>query len=236
MPRALAPPLPEGCPWSGWTPPNVDWCEQELCAVVVNPANTWSNLLYVGVGIWMWREARRLGRRDLAAFGPAGILVGAFSLVYHASYTYFFQFFDFVGMFVFCFLPFSLNARRLGWVAPGREPVVHAGGTLAFSGAVPVLFELGIPIQGLVAVAIAAVVAQVLRLRAGARARDAYSAFWAALALLLAAAVCSALDVTRIACDPTHPWLQGHAAWHLLSAASLYALFGFYRGLGPPAA
>ena len=32
MPRMLAPPLPPGCPWSGFTPPNVDWCEEELCA------------------------------------------------------------------------------------------------------------------------------------------------------------------------------------------------------------
>jgi hypothetical protein len=38
MSRLLAPPLPPGCPWSGFTPPNIDWCEQELCALVVNPA------------------------------------------------------------------------------------------------------------------------------------------------------------------------------------------------------
>ncbi len=32
MPSLLAPPLPEGCPWSGFMPPNIDWCEQELNA------------------------------------------------------------------------------------------------------------------------------------------------------------------------------------------------------------
>ena len=45
----------------------------------------------------------------------------------------------------------------------------------------------------------------------------------------------SLLDVTRVWCDPANHWLQGHALWHLLSAASLYALFRFYAALGPAA-
>ena len=198
----------------------------------MNPADTWSNLLYVALGVVMWREARRLGRRDLAAFGPASIAVGVFSFVYHASYTYFFQFFDFVGMFLFCFLPLAMNARRLGWIGPQRELAVEAGGVVAFSAAVPPLFELGVPIQGLVLVLILAIVAQELVLRARSASRAAYPWFWTGLALIGAGAVCSALDVTRVWCDPTSRWLQGHATWHLLSAASLYALFRFYRALG----
>jgi hypothetical protein len=134
-------------------------------------------------------------------------------------------------MFVFCFLPIALNARRLGWVEPRREVAVHAGGTVLFSAAVPPLFEIGVPIQGLVFALILVVVGQELTLRARAASRVAYPWFWAALALLSAGAVCSALDVTRVWCDPTHAWLQGHAAWHVLSAASLYALFRFYRAL-----
>ena len=49
------------------------------------------------------------------------------------------------------------------------------------------------------------------------------------IALLGAAAAASAADVSRVFCDPTNHWLQGHAIWHLLSAASLYVLFVFYR-------
>ena len=58
-PRAL----PPGCPWSGFTPPNVDWCEEELCAWVVNPADTWSNLAYRRRRrAWMWWAARQRRR------------------------------------------------------------------------------------------------------------------------------------------------------------------------------
>jgi hypothetical protein len=58
-----------------------------------------------------------------------------------------------------------------------------------------------------------------------------YRPYLAALALLTTAAVCSALDVTRVWCDPANHWLQGHAAWHVLSATSLFALYHFYERL-----
>ena len=230
MPRLLAPELPPGCPWSGWTPPNVDWCEEELCAWVTNPANTWSNAAYLLFGFWMWRLARRSGRPELALFGPASIAVGLFSGVYHASYTWFLQFFDFVGMFVFCFVVVTLNALRLGWIEARHRTAFYLAGTALFSALVPIAFELGFPIQAIVFFLIVAMLAQEFALRGRTRGAD-YRPYFAALALLTAAAVCSALDVTRVWCDPQNHWLQGHAAWHVLSAASLFALYHFYARL-----
>jgi hypothetical protein len=51
------------------------------------------------------------------------------------------------------------------------------------------------------------------------------------LVLLGAAALASALDVTRVACDPTNHWLQGHALWHVLTALALLAFYRFYETL-----
>jgi hypothetical protein len=235
MNRLLAPPLPTGCPWSGFTPPNVDWCEEELCAWITNPANTWSNLLYVLLGLLMWREARRDGLRTLALFGPVSVAVGVFSFAYHASYTWFLQFFDFVGMFLFCFTVLARNALRLGWIGAGRQTAFFVGGVLASSALVPVLFEAGIPIQGIVLLLMLAMIAQELQLRRRDEVRPAHRFWWTALALIAAAAIFSALDLTRIWCDPANHWLQGHALWHLLSAASLYMLFRFYAELELPA-
>ncbi len=235
MPRFTAEPLAPGCPWSGWTPPNVDWCEAERCAWVVNPSDTWSNLAYIAFGILMIAMARREAKGQaspvLSLFGPASIVVGVFSLVYHASYTYFFQFFDFVGMFVFCFAVITANALRLGWIGPSRRWLFYALGVIAFSALVPVLSETVIPIQALVAVLIGAIVAQeaaIATRRTPAEPRPPYALFGLALALIAAAAGFSLADVTRTWCDPEH-WLQGHALWHLLSAASLLALFRFYQ-------
>ena len=55
------------------------------------------------------------------------------------------------------------------------------------------------------------------------------AAFGGALGLIGAGAVFSALDLSRTWCDPTHPFLQGHAIWHVLSAACLFVVFFHYR-------
>jgi hypothetical protein len=232
MPKLMADPLPPGCPWSGWTPPNVDWCEEELCSWVVNPADTWSNLAYLGFGAAMALRARGRHSPVLSLFAPASVLVGIFSFVYHASYTWFLQFFDFVGMFVFCFTVITANALRLHWIRPERAIAFLAAGVVLFSALVLVVSETTLPIQGLVALLIAAVVGQewTVHRRDPTNAPD-YRAFRIALGLLAAAALCSLADVTRTFCDPKNHWLQGHAVWHVLSAASLYAMFRFYEGI-----
>ncbi len=231
-----ADPLPPGCPWSGWTPPNVNWCEEELCSWVVNPADTWSNLAYLAFGLLMIVRARAERSDTLALFAPASILVGVFSLLYHASYTYFFQFFDFVGMFIFCFAVITANALRLRWIEPAHKLHFYVAGVLAFSALVPLVSETSVPIQVLVAVLIAVIVGQEV---ATAR-RHRLSApptrrlfFFVALALLTAAGAASLADITRSWCQPTNHWIQGHALWHVLSAASLYALFRFYQQIAP---
>ena len=231
MPRLLAPALPPGCPWSGFTPPNLDWCEEEMCAWIVNPADTWSNLLYVVLGIWMWRTARSKGRDDLALFGPASIAVGVFSFAYHASYTWAFQFLDFVGMFVFCFPVLARNTSRLGWIEPRREVRFFALGVLGASALVPVLFELGVPIQLTVAACIGVALGQEAALRRRSPGVVFPRSYVVGLVLLALAALCSALDVTRVVCDPRNHWLQGHAVWHVLTALALLAFFRFYAAL-----
>jgi hypothetical protein len=239
MPKLMADPLPPGCPWSGWTPPNVDWCEEELCGWIVNPADTWSNLAYVAFGIAMALRARGRSSPVLSLFAPASVIVGAFSFAYHASYTYFLQFFDFVGMFLFCFVIITANALRLGWIRREQRLAFLLAGVVFFSAGVPLLGETTIPIQSLVGLLIAAILAQewaVFRSRrSGAGASD-YRRFAIGLVLLAAAAAFSLADVTRAFCDPTNHWLQGHAIWHVLTAASLYAIFRFYEAIEDRAA
>jgi hypothetical protein len=109
---------------------------------------------------------------------------------------------------------------------------VFAWGVAGASATVPPLFAVGFPIRATVALCIGAALGQEARLRrstAGPLPR----AYGLGLALLAAAAVCSALDVTRVWCDPTS-WLQGHAAWHVLSACALAAFYRFYAGLPEP--
>jgi hypothetical protein len=227
--------LAPGCPWhdlSELRVPNVDWCEAQRCSWVVEPANTWSNLGFVLVGLTLWWIARDSRSRALRFFGPAALILGASSLVYHASYTFALQVLDFFGMYVFCWLLLTLNLRRLGFLDaatwwPRFWQLVAA--TTALTVAIDFL---EVPIQGIVFLLIVAIAASELWLHRRAGPYP-LRAFGLALAAITTGAVFSALDVTRAWCDPTHPVLQGHAIWHALSALCLFAAFFHYRQFEP---
>ena len=115
--------LTPGCPWwalSELRLPNVDWCEAQRCSWIVEPANTWSNLAYLIVGLALWWIARGSSSRQLRFFGPAALIVGFSSGIYHASYTFVLQILDFFAMYVFCYLLITLNLRRLGVLGGGQ--------------------------------------------------------------------------------------------------------------------
>ncbi len=227
-------PMPDGCPWSGFTPPNVDWCEEQLCAWVTNPADTWSNLAYVVLGVWMILETRRASgtpKGELRFFGPASIAVGICSGVYHASYTFMLQILDFVGMFVFCFTVITENAGRLGWIEASRKGAFFAAGVAGFTLLVPLLWATALPYQGLVLVLILLTIGQELAARRRLGPAPSYRFFALALGLLTAAGLFSLADVTRTWCDPTNHWIQGHSIWHVLSASALLALYHHHAQL-----
>ena len=228
--------LDPGCPWyalSELRTPNVDWCEAQRCAWIVEPANTWSNLAYLAVAIALFAAARRSRVAELRAFAPAAAAVGVASFVYHASYTFVFQVLDFAGMYVFGYLLLSLNLVRLGALSRARWRLRWVQLVLATTLATVGLDFAGLPIQGIVVVLIAAIIATELRVRgAPDRPRPDRRAFALGIALLAAGSVFSALDLTRTWCIPSHPFLQGHAIWHVLSALSLAAVFVHYHRNG----
>ena len=229
-------PMPEGCPWSGFTPPNVDWCEEQLCAWVTNPADTWSNLAYVVFGAWMVVANRRTQGSPGSAlrfFGPASIAAGVCSGLFHASYTFLLQFLDFVGMFLFCFTVLTENALRLRWIEASRMGLFFVAGVAGSSLLVPLLWAAGLPYQGLVFMLILVAVGQELAARRRLGPAPSYRFYALALGLLTTAALFSLADVTRTWCDPTNHWIQGHSVWHVLSAAALLALYHHHAQLEP---
>lgn len=107
-------------------------------------------------------------------------------------------------------------------------------GVVSMSALVPLLSQTTVPIQSLVGLLIAAILVQAaLAFRRRGEAAEAVDRrpFFIGLVLLTAAAAFSLADVTRAFCDPANHWLQGHAIWHVLPAASLYAMFRFYETL-----
>lgn len=223
-------PLEPGCPWeplSSFWLPNVRWCEAQLCSVVVEPANTWSNLAYVVAGLVLLWLGARWRDRTLRIFGAAEIVVGVCSFVYHMSFSGVLQVLDFFGMYVFTNLLLGLNLVRLGVLPRRRFWPVYVASVLALTALTVALRFTPFPIQGIVFVLILGIVATELRQRTAPPAGRRW--FYASLATLSVAAGFSAADVTGAFCDPENHFVQGHAIWHLLGAISLVFAAFFYR-------
>ncbi|MCC7440613.1 MAG: ceramidase domain-containing protein [Bdellovibrionales bacterium] len=233
-----APRLPEGCPWAEWSPPNIHWCEENLCSWITTPANTWSNLAYLAVGalLWKWWRADRAAGKGaqaaaLGIFPPAAVAIGLTSFAFHASYTFFFQFFDYVGMYTLFCLLIVLNLRRSGRVQPSFLVPAYLIGICGMSALVPVMHAAGIPVQLTIAGLLALILAQELWLRFDGRRKPEYRELWRALGAFGLGFVFTLLDGTRTWCDPSNHWLQGHALWHVFTALALPFLYRFYRPL-----
>lgn len=214
----------------------MDWCERNTCGWMNEPANTLSNLAYFAAALAVRRQMAALPPKNgLATRIPALILLmGFLSLVYHATVSFGSQVLDFVGMFLFVLHLLAVNMTRLGWVPLHRADAFVAA-AFAFSLlALAAMRAYGLRYQALVAWHVLMLVATealarrdpVCRLEEkGTERRSLY----VGLAFLGVAAVLSASDASRAWCWEDHPFLHGHACWHVLSAVGVYHSYAYYR-------
>lgn len=228
----------QDCPWANWKPATLHFCEAHACARIVAPAETWSNLLYLVVGLWLLvgglRGADADGRRGLARtetrFGIYALVVGICSSLFHASYTYVFETADLAAMNFLGVEMVIQSLRKLGWMK-GHSPI--AFGAILFSAAL--LLLLG-TVKADRLLVFGAFVVVVLWLESLIYVRNRrtktpgrYGGMVATVALFALAYVFWILDYSGVVCAPDRHWFSGHAAWHVLNAGCFLTLSGFYR-------
>lgn len=209
------------CPWAGWAPPTQIYCEEVLCGWVTTPSNSWSNISFILVAFWL---ARTIKEPRLRAFVPAAVILGVASFLFHASHTYAFQVLDNAAMFVIPALAAGLLLERRGWVRwPGRAAAaVAATATLLMM----TFARLGWPTPMVMGLLVGWVMFLEWR-----RWESKTDIRWllAALGLFGASFGVWILDYQRLWCDPGNHFLQGHALWHVGSAAAIGLLYRHYR-------
>ncbi len=211
-------------------------------------SNTWSNLAYVLVGLYVlaigWHDLRRSslsGAGYLArtpalslAFGLACCYLGLGSGLFHASLTRFGQQLDVAAMYAPLL---TLIAMNVGCWVPrlkiGRRP--HYLPTWPISVGVVVITSLllliykwsmsSTTVLGSL-IATVAVFASLDRFRSS-RKLDARWLVWSSAALT-AAVICRQLDLAGRFTGPD-AWLQGHALWHVLTSLSLGCMYLYNR-------
>lgn len=229
-------------PWRDWTPSNellapVYAERTTVHALLRTPVNTWSNLGFVLVGLYIiglaWVDRREPGAGHVRRTPPLSLLYGATvvalglaSGLFHASMTRVGQQLDVAGMYAPLLALLAISAGRAG--APW--PPLVAGVALASGALFALKWLLSAWVVLPVLIALCLVARAVERLR-GQRVHLGWLALTAAS--LIVAFACRQADAHGRFSGPDD-WWQGHAVWHLLCAVSLGAAYLEQRGDARP--
>jgi hypothetical protein len=201
-------------------------CERLRDGLVAQPVNAASALAYLLAAAWLVRRGSRLeaaSRREALAFGLAVAAAGVGSVDYHGPGSPAARWLHDAGL---CAAVSFVAVFDLAWLAGARRRVVPAWAAAAGAGGVLLGLapRAGGAVAGGLGLLVAAGEVAVARrgLRAGWSPRQ-RAAYRAGVVALAAGAACWWLGRTGgPLCDPDSP-LQGHAAWHLLTAFALAA-------------
>lgn len=213
--------FPSGTLWSGLDPADcAEYCEASHRCVAVEarpsiqqPLNTWSNLGFVFIGA-LALARRRDAASWIFAFGCA--VLGAGSFLFHASLMRPLQWLDVVGMYTAIG---ALAARGVHDAAEAPWRTVVPGYALAMLGLA--IWKWAIPTTAAMLLLGLVAAAALVSLRRQGRGSTRLALL--PLALIAAGYLVRESDVRRLLCWPDSVVYQGHALWHLLSAASLHA-------------
>jgi len=214
------------CPWDRLKPATVKYRENNLQSWVRQPANTWSNLGYVLVGLWLYLQFRIQSPSIWMGIIPiTAVAIGVTSGLYHASYSFVFQVTDLASMYLFSSFLLTFNLNRLVSMSEAVAYLLYFGLFLASSAA----FLLIRKRSGFLIFAAQVLVAMVLEVAAWFGGETASRVDYVlAIALLAISVIFSIVDYTGRFFDPDDHVLQGHAVWHMLSAICFLFIYNHY--------
>lgn len=216
------------CPWSGWAPGTVQFCEERLCAWVVEPSNAWSSLIYLILGGYMLVQALRPVAARSIAVAAAQIMIGVGSFFFHATGTFWGEFVDQFGLFMLSALILACSAAQARGLSARRTVAIYGGMVLGSALLLLVVRPIGIP---LFALQLAIGLGWQVRLwsRSQGAIRAAHAPFFFGVGLFLASLSIWVTDITHLVCSPHNHLVTGHAIWHVLNAICIERLGAFYR-------
>jgi hypothetical protein len=232
-------------PWQNWSPsgcfPNC-FCEAVRPGFIRQPANTYSNLAFILIGLVIAGTGRPVSRWPTQThnrlqshpgyprlYGWAVFAIGAGSLFYHASLTFVGQFFDWLGMYAFITFVIVYNASRFVRGRGGLFGIAYAV-LLATLGS-SFFFTSGLRTQIYTYLLFLSIGLEVFALLFK-RPRVNLVLYLAALACLIFARIIWGWDIDGTFCNSHSLW-QGHALWHILTALATAFLFRYYLSERP---
>ena len=207
-------------PWSALERAAYDTCEPDLTGLLTHPGETLSGLASLAAAVVVWHAVHRLRAGGPARFLPVVLaLLGAVSMLFHASFAAVFQQLDLAAIPLFTGLLLAAALVHRGCVARDRWPVLFAlfaggGAALPF-----IATAFGYAVVAAQSAALLWLWWNLARTRPAIR-----PDLRRTVGLLVPAAALLVLGHAGIACVGAGSlWahvVQPHIAWHLASAAA----------------
>ncbi len=226
--------------WANWLRatcyPNC-FCEAARGGPIEQLSNTYSNLAYVLIGlliVWGNKGKEGNGGKNLMmsssaypiTYGVTVFAIGAGSFFYHGSLTEIGRWFDWFGMYLYASFIVLYNASRLRRLSGAQFVIAYTIFNIILAA---IIFNTAPSVRqqifGLL-IALTLILEYLVRRRDKPQVESKF--LYVALGCLVAAYTIWILDRDRILCAPTS-WMQGHAAWHILTAAATGLMFVYYR-------
>jgi hypothetical protein len=217
--------MADTCPWDAFPRADYSGCEPDLCAWIVHPAETWSNVAAIAVACVLVARYRALDRDLQVRWFPFVILgIGIASAAFHASMVHWFQALDLTAISLFTGFLLAANLCHAGLIKHDRFAgwfFLFAAGGGALGTVDARLGYFALALQG----------ASILWSYSRIPARGLRSDLVAAIALTQVGAAALWLDHAGIACTqgPLAHVVQPHSFWHLMSALSLVFFYRYQR-------
>lgn len=158
--------------------------------------------------------------------GLASVAIGMTSGMYHASMTFFWQFFDVSSMFMLILLALSFNLIRADLIEKKHFTVFYLG-TLSLSMGAMLIFQ-GQSGELIFAIEAVCLILSEIKIRRHRESTD-NSYFIRAISIFLLSFLIWIGDIKGWWCWPSNHILQGHALWHILNALVIWYLYRFYK-------
>lgn len=225
-------PHPPGCYWydvaEKFGPPNIKWCEETICHVISEPANTWSNLSYVLAFVVMYILSRKLKSKSLRYTPYAMLIMGVGSFYFHMSNFHISQAIDFIGMFFFVHWLFFINLMRANIFNLKNSIKFYIGFMLLNTIVIQVAYSLHFNYQFLIIIAVVLILStEYLARKKGSQPKSSVCLIAGAICMAIAETF-SLLDLSRVMCNPSNHIIQGHAIWHVIGGIGLFIVFLYY--------
>ncbi len=190
-----------------------------MCGWLQQPANTWSNIGYLIAALLILRSRQKVHEKSFFLWTTFGLFLG--SSFFHMSGTNVGKLLDVGVMLVLSMGICSLAIERyFRWER--KKTLTFFGVGLFLSLLFLAIFDVAnIPFSFQIIVG-AVLEFQMIREKRGKLDGNILSL---AIFIEFIAGIFLLLDITRTWCNPENHFINGHAVWHLVSAAAIYTLY-----------